>query len=132
MVLSSVWAVLTPTSLFPVSVAFCLEKTLEYSIRGALMEMVFVTLDYESVFFGKEIIGLFANRLGKGVMAIFLAGIMSVAANRHDMMDNLQQLLVLISLTWFCVTFKMTRVLKEHQQKPQDFSAFQPSKSYTD
>jgi ATP/ADP translocase len=132
MALSSLWSVLTPTSLFPVTVSFCLEKVLEYSIRGTLMEMVFVTLDYESVFFGKEIIGLVANRLGKGVMAIFLAGIMSLAANRRDMMDNLHQLLVVISFAWFYVTFNMTKLLKEHKQKQQVFPGIQLSKSYTD
>ena len=32
-------------------------KAMEYSIRGVTTEMVYVTLDYESRFLGKEIIG---------------------------------------------------------------------------
>jgi ATP/ADP translocase len=133
MALSSVWSVLTPTSLFPVSVSYCLGKTLEYSIRGILVEMVFVTLDYESVFFGKEIIGLFANRLGKGVMAIVLAGVMSVAAKRHGI-DHLNQLIVAISFTWFFVSLRMTRLLNQHQQKQQEQDEFDTplDKSFTD
>jgi hypothetical protein len=132
MALSSMWSVLHPTSLLPVTVSFCLEKTLEYSIRGILMEMVFMTLDYESVFFGKEIIGLFANRLGKGVMAIFLAGVMSVAANRYSMIDHLHQLLVVITFTWLYVSFRMTRLLKQQQQKQQGVCDVQIKKSLTD
>lgn len=99
------------------------------------MEMVFVTLDYESVFLGKEIIGLFANRLGKGVMAIVLAGVTSVVAKRHGMIDHLNKLIVVISFSWFYVSFRMTRLLKRQQQEQeqqQDESNVQLEKSFTD
>jgi hypothetical protein len=77
-----------------VTAAFCIMKTLEYSLRGALTEAVrnnssptwqpnnaqmFITvqvygsLDYESRFFGKEIISLVANRFGKSTTAVALA-----------------------------------------------------------
>eukprot|EP00540_Astrosyne_radiata_P023393 CAMPEP_0116838978 /NCGR_PEP_ID=MMETSP0418-20121206/9512_1 /TAXON_ID=1158023 /ORGANISM="Astrosyne radiata, Strain 13vi08-1A" /LENGTH=93 /DNA_ID=CAMNT_0004469039 /DNA_START=423 /DNA_END=704 /DNA_ORIENTATION=+ len=48
-------------------------KIMEYSLRGVANEMVYASLDYESRFIGKEIIGLFANRFGKSLMAVMLS-----------------------------------------------------------
>eukprot|EP00543_Licmophora_paradoxa_P006707 CAMPEP_0202444332 /NCGR_PEP_ID=MMETSP1360-20130828/3453_1 /ASSEMBLY_ACC=CAM_ASM_000848 /TAXON_ID=515479 /ORGANISM="Licmophora paradoxa, Strain CCMP2313" /LENGTH=422 /DNA_ID=CAMNT_0049060305 /DNA_START=72 /DNA_END=1337 /DNA_ORIENTATION=- len=60
-------------NLFVVAGSFCTMKTLEYSLRGVSNEMVYASLDYESRFVGKEVIGLFANRLGKSSMAVVLS-----------------------------------------------------------
>eukprot|EP00551_Chaetoceros_affinis_P009265 CAMPEP_0203684830 /NCGR_PEP_ID=MMETSP0090-20130426/48236_1 /ASSEMBLY_ACC=CAM_ASM_001088 /TAXON_ID=426623 /ORGANISM="Chaetoceros affinis, Strain CCMP159" /LENGTH=482 /DNA_ID=CAMNT_0050554011 /DNA_START=647 /DNA_END=2092 /DNA_ORIENTATION=+ len=59
-------------SLTLVGLTFLTMKTIEYSLRGQASEMVWVMLDYESRFIGKELINLFANRLGKSSTAIFL------------------------------------------------------------
>ena len=48
-------------SLHLISASFLLMKAMEYSIRGVTTEMVYVTLDYESRFLGKEIIGGMQN-----------------------------------------------------------------------
>ena len=44
-------------SIHLISASFVLMKAMEYSIRGVTTEMVYVSLDYESRFLGKEIIG---------------------------------------------------------------------------
>lgn len=52
--------------------SFVVMKTLEYSLRSVLSELVYVTLDHESRFVGKQIVALFANRLGKSAVAVAL------------------------------------------------------------
>lgn len=59
-------------SLYIVSSGFLLMKTMEYSLRGTVNEMLYVPLDFESRYVGKEVIGMFGYRLGKSGTSIFL------------------------------------------------------------
>lgn len=49
-------------SLKLVSACFLVMKTLEFSVRRMLDELVYVPLDFESRYVGKEVIGVFGYR----------------------------------------------------------------------
>jgi ATP/ADP translocase len=64
-------------SLAMVASAFLVMKTLEFSVRRMLDEMVYVPLDYESRFLGKEVIGVLGYRFGKSAASLALSGLTS-------------------------------------------------------
>ena len=64
-------------SLNLVASAFLVMKTLEFSIRRMLDEMVYVPLDYESRFLGKEVIGVLGYRFGKSAASLALSALTS-------------------------------------------------------
>ena len=71
-------------------------KVLEYSARRMLDEMVYVPLDFESRFVGKEIIGVFGYRLGKSLMSLSLSGLTSAFGS-----FSLQKLSILCDVAAF-------------------------------
>lgn len=68
-------------SLYVVSLSLLVMKVLEYSARRMLDEMVYVPLDFESRFVGKEVIGVFGYRFGKSLMSLSLSGLTSCFGN---------------------------------------------------
>merc|ERR1712157_131365 len=60
------------SSLLIASIPFFLVKLIDYSFRGVLNEMVYLPLDFESRYLGKEIVGVLASRFGKSGMSIVL------------------------------------------------------------
>lgn len=58
-----------------IATAFLVMKTLEFSVRRMLDELVYVPLDYESRFLGKEVIGVLGYRIGKSVASLALSGL---------------------------------------------------------
>ena len=94
-------------SLEMIAGSFLMMKILEYSLRGVVNEMVFASLDYESRFVGKEIIGVFANRLGKSVMAVAL----SLLANQVTILQ-LSHATTVFSVLWFVVSWQVVVLLK--------------------
>lgn len=68
-------------SLYVVSGSLLVMKVLEYSARRMLDEMVYVPLDFEARFVGKEIIGVFGYRLGKSLMSLSLSALTSAFGN---------------------------------------------------
>jgi ATP/ADP translocase len=72
------WAALSTSlvsdrTLMLTTAAFFSLKTLDYSIRNVVNEMVYQPLDFESRYLGKEVIGVFANRFGKSGMSILIS-----------------------------------------------------------
>jgi ATP/ADP translocase len=64
-----------------------------------------VSLDYESQFLGKEIIGLTVNRFGKSIMALTTACFgLSVD------LDHLRASLVFVAFLWFIATYRLVRL----------------------
>jgi len=59
-------------SLLTSSIPFFLIKLTDYSVRGVLNQMVYLPLDFESRYLGKEIVGVLASRFGKSGMSIVL------------------------------------------------------------
>ena len=64
------------SGLLGASASFFAIKTMEYSLRGAANEMIYVSLDYESRYFGKKVISLIAGKFGKSSMAVALSLVM--------------------------------------------------------
>jgi hypothetical protein len=65
-------------SLYIIAASLLVMKVLEYSARRMLDEMVYVPLDFESRFLGKEIIGVFGYRFGKSLISLSLSGMTSL------------------------------------------------------
>lgn len=64
-------------SLNLIASAFLVMKTLEFSVRRMLDEMVYVPLDFESRFLGKEVIGVLGYRFGKSAASLALSALTS-------------------------------------------------------
>jgi ATP/ADP translocase len=60
-------------SLYIVSASLLVMKVSEYSARRLLDEMIYVPLDYESRYLGKEVLGVFGYRLGKSLMSLAIS-----------------------------------------------------------
>jgi hypothetical protein len=98
LVFTSFQALQRAPTLYIVSASLLVMKVLEYSVRRMLDEMVYVPLDFESRFVGKEIIGVFGYRLGKSLMSLSLA-VMTTAFGNFD----LQQLSIfsnVVAVVW--------------------------------
>jgi len=59
-------------TLMIVATALFVVKTIDYTFRNVINEMIYVDLDFESRYLGKEIIGVFGNRLGKSGTSLLL------------------------------------------------------------
>ncbi|KAL3902087.1 MAG: hypothetical protein SGARI_005974 [Bacillariaceae sp.] len=81
-------------SLYAISASLLVMKVSEYSARRMLDEMVYVPLDFESRFMGKEIIGVFGYRFGKSLISLSLSGLTSLFGQ-----FNLQSLSILSDVT---------------------------------
>lgn len=101
-------------SLFIVSASLLVQKTLEYSARRMLDEMVYVPLDFESRYVGKEIIGVFGYRFGKSSMSLCLSALTAVFGN-----FGLQELSVLTtgaSLLWLSSAWKLSNLVPTRKE----------------
>lgn len=67
--------------LYLIAGIFCLWKVMEFSIRRLLDELVYVPLDFESRFLGKEIISVFGYRFGKSGTSLLLSGLTGIFGN---------------------------------------------------
>ncbi|KAG7363049.1 TLC ATP/ADP transporter [Nitzschia inconspicua] len=94
-------------SLLLVTVSFALYKTLEYSVRCVAVEMVYVNLDYESRFFGKEVIGLLVDRLGKSSTAVVLSLVPYYFGDTESLDKAFVQALSVGSLVWLAASYPL-------------------------
>jgi ATP/ADP translocase len=101
-------------SLNLVSASLLVMKVSEYSARRLLDEMVFVPLDFESRFVGKEVIGVFGYRFGKSLMSLGLSGLTQLAGE-----FGLQQLSILstvVALAWLRTAWQLSNLVPTHQE----------------
>jgi ATP/ADP translocase len=70
------------------------------------IQQVYVSLDYESRFLGKEIIGLTVNRFGKSLMALTTAGF-GLSLD----LDYVRSALALVALLWLVATYRLVRLV---------------------
>lgn len=106
-----VYSALQTSSLWISAGAFFLLKTLDYSVRNVVNEMVYQPLDFESRYMGKEVIGVFANRFGKSGMSMILSFIMPLGVG----LTQLSQLAVVVASMWTSSTLWLSRnVLSNH------------------
>jgi ATP/ADP translocase len=101
-------------SLYVVSASLLVMKVSEYSARRMLDEMVYVPLDFESRFLGKEVIGVFGYRLGKSFMSLVVSGLTSVMGN-----FGLQELSILssgVGLVWMRTAWQLSNHVPTRQE----------------
>lgn len=96
-----------------VSAVFFIVKMMDYSFRGVATEMVYVPLDFESRYLGKEIIGVFANRLGKSVISFILSILptifISTTNGKNLDMKHLSMLSILSCILWIIFGLKVSQ-----------------------
>lgn len=104
-------------SLQLVSASLLVMKVSEYSARRMLDEMVFVPLDFDSRFVGKEVIGVFGYRFGKSLMSLALSGLTHWGGGGGEF--GLQQLSVLstgVAIAWMRAAWHLSNLVPTHQQ----------------
>lgn len=101
-------------SLYMISASLLTMKTLEYSARRMLDEMVYVPLDFESRYVGKEVIGVLAYRMGKSMMSLSLSGLTAVFGN-----FGLQQLSMLstgAAVLWLSAAWNLSNLVPTRKE----------------
>ena len=101
-------------SLWLVSASFVLMKTLEYSLRHSMIESVYVSLDQESRFVGKEIIAMFANRFGKSLVALVLTVVNVLFSGA---LPYVQTSLLVLCAAWLAVSYRLMVVLARRRAR---------------
>lgn len=74
---------------------------MDYSLRNVLAELVYVPLDFDSRYMGKEIIAVFANRFGKSGMAVILSGLQFLLGASNGNGKLLIGMALFVSLGWW-------------------------------
>lgn len=98
-------------SLHLVAMSYFAMKTIEYSLHGVATEMLYVTLDFESRFVGKEVIGLFANRFGKSGMALTLSLLTKVFGQSNSLQHSLVTSTSVVACLWLACAYKLSRLV---------------------
>ncbi|KAI2492239.1 TLC ATP/ADP transporter [Fragilaria crotonensis] len=106
-----------PSSLLLLAVAFFVTKCCDYSIRGVVTEMIYVPLDFDSRFVGKEVNGVFGNRLGKSGMSVLLS---VLTAGGGVGLPQLTQMAAVASLAWTTCAMWLSRLVANdaHATRP--------------
>ncbi|KAL9186927.1 hypothetical protein ACHAXT_010647 [Thalassiosira profunda] len=90
---------------------FCI-KTMEYSLRGAANEMLYVGLDYESRYLGKKVVSLIAGKFGKSAMAVALSIIMVAYGESSRMMWWLSATALGFTLLWLLMSVRLHSLIE--------------------
>ena len=77
------------------------KSAMDYSLRNVLAELVYVPLDFDSRYMGKEIIAVFANRFGKSGMAVILSFLQFSMGTRTGNSQLLIGMALFVSLGWW-------------------------------
>jgi ATP/ADP translocase len=99
-------------SLYAVSLSLLIMKVSEYSARRLLDEMVFVPLDFESRFVGKEVLGVFGYRFGKSLMSLVLSGITAIFGSCG--LRELSVLSSMVSFAWLQTAWRVSLLVPTH------------------
>eukprot|EP00980_Cylindrotheca_fusiformis_P003143 scaffold721_cov131-Cylindrotheca_fusiformis.AAC.33 len=106
-------------SLYVVSLSLLVMKVLEYSARRMLDEMVYVPLDFESRFVGKEVIGVFGYRFGKSLMSLSLSGLTSAFGNFS--LRQLSMLCQLAGLGWAKAAWDLSALVPTQKEAQESY-----------
>mmetsp|Transcript_14111 Transcript_14111/g.40241 ORF Transcript_14111/g.40241 Transcript_14111/m.40241 type:complete len:588 (-) Transcript_14111:50-1813(-) len=91
---------------------FCL-KTLDYSFRNVVNEMVYQPLDFESRYLGKEVIGVFASRFGKSGMSLLIS---FATAQFAVGIKELSQFSLVLAGTWTASSFWLSQTVVSNKE----------------
>ena len=89
------------------SASFFAIKVMEYSLRGAANELIYVDLDFESRYIGKKVVSLVAGKFGKSAMALILAALMTNYGESPGAMPTLLVAAVAFSFLWLLAAIKL-------------------------
>jgi ATP/ADP translocase len=95
-------------SLYIISASLLIMKVTEYSARRMLDEMVYVPLDFESRFLGKEVIGVFGYRFGKSLMSLAISGIAQLAGNANFGLQQKSYLGTVVAFGWMQAAWRLS------------------------
>jgi len=112
-------AVQKSPTLYAISASLLVMKVSEYSARRMLDEMVYVPLDFESRYLGKEIIGVFGYRFGKSAISLSLS-ILTYAIGQF----NLQSLSIFAdfaAVLWAKAAWNLSSFVPTRQEAQETF-----------
>lgn len=110
-----------------VATSFLTMKTLEFSVRRMLDELVYVPLDFESRFVGKEVIGVFGYRFGKSGMSLLLSGMTGIFGSDFFGLKELSYLSSLASLIWFSCIMRLSNLIPTRQEAEEKYNSIHSS-----
>jgi len=95
------------SGLFGTSASFFAIKVMEYSLRVAANESLYVSLDYESRYLGKKVISLGAGKFGKSTMALALSFVMIMYGEKEDIIWYLLLVATLFTILWLVTSIRL-------------------------
>ncbi len=104
------------SGLFGASASFFAIKTMEYSLRGAANEMLYVSLDYESRYLGKKVISLIAGKFGKSAMAVALSLVMVMYGENGEMMWYLLATATVFTFLWLLASASLHALIEANKK----------------
>ena len=109
------------TSLMLVGLSFFWMKIQEYSFRPVVSELIYVTMDFESRYLGKEIINLMADRMGKSgmAMALFVA---TTYYDEQDLLKILFKVAFVAAFIWLFSSLRLVRLISPRVRAHTDHS----------
>ena len=112
-----------PSLLWLTAAAFFCLKSLDYSVRNVVNEMVYQPLDFDSRYLGKELIGVCANRFGKSGMSLCLSLATATFGASVVGVPQLSQFSLLVGTAWASSSWWLSRYLlsnKEAERQVQE------------
>jgi len=101
-------------SLYLVSGSLLMLKALEFSARRMLDEMVYVPLDFESRYVGKEVISVFGYRFGKSGTSLLLSGLTSIFGTFN--IQQLSELTAFSAAVWMVCAWRLSYFVPSKKQ----------------
>jgi ATP/ADP translocase len=106
-------------SLGALALSFFVAKTMDYSIRGVVNEMVYQPLDFDSRYLGKEIIGIFGSRFGKSGVSLLLSGSSYLFPNFG--IYHLSKLSVIACVSWMSMSWRLSQLVPKRSEAQEAF-----------
>jgi ATP/ADP translocase len=106
-------------SLSALALSFFVAKTMDYSIRGVVNEMVYQPLDFDSRYLGKEIIGVFGSRFGKSGVSLLLSGMSYLFPNFG--ISHLSKLSVIACAGWLSMSWWLSELVPKISEAQEAF-----------
>lgn len=101
-----------------ISICLFSTKCIDYSTRCVANEMIYVSLDFDGRYFGKEIIGVFGDRLGASLIAVFLSLLTYVVG--ETTIGQLSVMVSISSLCWGVCAYRLSNLVPKKNAGERD------------